>query len=547
MAAVALTADTRNALGEELALALRCARPQNECRLFSPGMMYRDSDFHDRMTGCIYLPSVVEPDGMLPNLAEAEYVLRLASRWNRGKFVLLSSALIYGIGSNRPGLVAEEYCAPRNGSHRIPEHWNSLETLARRMLTKPGELTILRLVTILPSSSLVSQTVLRDPVITLPGHDPMLQFLSLSDLSEAMSRALESELSGTFNVAPDAGVPLHAAARIAGSRRLPVPRTLQRLGANGEALEYLRYPWTLSNSKIKNELGFLPRKSSVQTLLEVKGKSLPAGAREPVYDEFGMDEDYIRFYGKTLFKILSRYYWRIESCGLEHIPRQGPAILAGTHRGFMPFDGVMMLNLIARRTGRIPRFLTHPGLFKFPFLANFMTKLGGVLACKESAEHVLAKNEIVAIFPEGIQGAFLHYRKAYQVQGFGRHTFVKLALRNRAPIVPFVIVGSAEIFPILAKINSRSWTRYTEWPCIPLTPTFPLIPVPLPSKWHIQFLPPIHVESRYGPDSAREPSVVKAVSVEVRTKMQEAIDDMVARRRSIFWGSIFQSGARHEN
>jgi 1-acyl-sn-glycerol-3-phosphate acyltransferase len=208
------------------------------------------------------------------------------------------------------------------------------------------------------------------------------------------------------------------------------------------------------------------------------------------------------------------------------------------HRGFMPWDGVMALHTIVKKTGRYPRFLTHPGLLKFPFMANFMTKLGGVTACQESGENILERDGLLGIFPEGIHGAFTYYRDAHKLQAFGRDSFVKLAIRYRAPIVPFVTLGSAEIFPILAKIKSRHWTRYMEWPCIPITPTFPLLPVPLPSKWHSWFLPPVRVD-QYPPEAAEDRAVVKAVSREVRARMQQAMDEMKARRRSVFYGSVF--------
>jgi 1-acyl-sn-glycerol-3-phosphate acyltransferase len=254
-----------------------------------------------------------------------------------------------------------------------------------------------------------------------------------------------------------------------------------------------------------------------------------------------MDPGYINSYGKTLFKYLSDYYWRIEASGLENIPGHGSGILAGMHRGFMPWDGVMALHLVVSKTGRYPRFLTHSGLLKFPFLANFMTKLGGVVACQQSAERILSSGELIGIFPEGIRGAFTRYREAYKLQGFGRDTFVKLALQHRAPIVPFVTVGSAEIFPIFAKIESKCWTRYTEWPCIPITPTFPLLPIPLPSKWHTRFLPPMDVAREYSPEAAQDRAIVRAISREVRAKMQQAVDEMLARRRSIYHGSVFKS------
>ena len=316
-----------------------------------------------------------------------------------------------------------------------------------------------------------------------------------------------------------------------------LPRTLQRLGARSAALEYLRYPWTVSNKKIKQELGFSPRKSSVAALRELRGESGPSGP-EPEFDEFGMDRDYIESYGRGLFKFLCDRYWRIEVKGMEHVPGQGRGVLVGTHRGFMPWDGVMALHLIAQKKGRLVRFLTHPGLLKFPFIANFMAKLGGVVACQESSDRVLKSDEMLGVFPEGVQGAFTLYRDAYKLRRFGRDDFVKLALRHRAPIIPFVTIGSAETFPIFARIKSRRWTRYSDWPCLPIS-TFPWLPLPLPSKWHTQFLPAIHVEQQYPAEAAQDASVVKAIGLEVRDKMQRAVDDMVGRRRSIFFGSIF--------
>ena len=206
----------------------------------------------------------------------------------------------------------------------------------------------------------------------------------------------------------------------------------------------------------------------------------------------------------------------------------------------MPWDGIMALHQLVEKTGRIPRFLTHPGLLKFPFICNFVRKLGGVVACQESPARVLESGELLGVFPEGVRGAFTPYRKAYTLQGFGRDDFVKMALRYRAPIVPFVTIGSAEIFPIFGQIKSRRWTRYSDWPCLPIS-TFPFLPVPLPSKWHTQFLPPIHVEEQFPSGAAPDASLVKRISGEVRTKMQQAVDDMLCRRRSIFFGSVFDS------
>src|SRR5262249_49936156 len=83
------------------------------------------------------------------------------------------------------------------------------------------------------------------------------------------------------------------------------------------------------------------------------------------------------------------------------------------------------------------------------------------------------------------------------------------------------------------------WKRHTEWPFIPITPTFPLLPVPLPTKWHLRVLPPIAMPDAVSPEAADDPPVVRRIGEEGRDRMQQALDAMRRRRRSVFFGSIF--------
>jgi 1-acyl-sn-glycerol-3-phosphate acyltransferase len=537
MSRIMLVGKRDNVLAEALWKSLQEGGSSNDLARGEPDSV-ADSDAEGRGGVYVYVPGPGDRDGMTPDLGEAERLFQRLSQIRAGNFFLISSALIYGTGPGRQAFVEEQYTAPGSSS-RISNEWRALETLACSRLQDRMSLIILRPSLVLPSASLPARLLSRRFVPTLPGHDPVMQLLSASDLAGAILCAARTPKPGIYNVAPDTVVPLHRAIQLAGRTRLPFPRRLQRTAHSSESLDYLRYPWTVSNQKIKRELGFIPQRSSAATLMELKSNNpLPQDCGQH-FDEFGMDPDYIRFYSKTLFRLVSDFYWRIEDKGVECIPARGPALLVGVHRGFMPFDGVMALNTVVRRTGRIPRFLTHPALLKFPFLANFMTKLGGVVACQESADRVLESGEMLGIFPEGIHGAFTLYRDAYKLHAFGRDAFVKLALRHRAPIVPFVTVGSAEIFPIFARIRSRRWTNYAGWPFIPITPTFPLLPVPLPSKWHTLFLPPVHVEN-YPPEAADDPVAVKTISREVRARMQQAFDSMRSLRKSIFFGSIFE-------
>ena len=512
----------------------------------------------------VYSPPPRAHNLISPNLEDAELVFQQCARVGIKRFVLLSSAMIYSPSPHNAGFLTETHPVLGGDINPLARDWSDLEALAVSYFGQPAktgiELTILR-----PAAMLVpggkdyfSRLFCSAIAITLPGHDPTMQLLSTKDLAKTVRCVIEKSKGGVYNLAPKGVITLRAALRLVGARRVPVSRVLQRavravlerlsLAHPIEQLDYVRYSWTISDEKIKTELSCPPLRSAPEALaeffLEETGEALTDQdnkALQREFDDFGMDKNYIAAYGRTLFKFLHDYYWRVEVKGLAHVPLHGRAILVGVHRGFMPWDGVMALHLIVQRLRRYPRFLIHPGLIKFPFLFNYMTKLGGIIACQKNAAYVLERDEMLGFFPEGIRGAFSLYRDAYKVGRFGRAEFVKLALRHQAPIVPFVTVGSAEIFPILKKLDWGWWKRLTEWPSFPITPTFPFLPpVPLPAKWHTEFLEPINIEDHYPPEAADEPAIVNAISVEVRDRMEEAINEMLRRRKSIFHGSIFK-------
>ena len=464
--------------------------------------------------------------------------------------VIISSAAVYSPNHQSTGLLAESAFIPE-GRSAIADAWRDVEHLSaqigQRSGAEPTMRTVLRPAATLDGEDYFSRVLTGRLAITYPGHDPTIQLLSPRDLARAVAAVIERGVGGVFNVAPAAGIPLKAALRVARVPRMPLGRLAQNavraiassasLAAPPDQLQYIRFSWTVSGEKLRRDLGFTPASTSEEAILELTGRrDAPRGD----YDEFGMDAAYIRRYCGHLFHWLHDHYWRVEIDGIEHVPKSGRGVLVGMHRGFMPFDGVMALFALVTRANRIPRFLIHPSLTKFPFLADFMAKLGGIMACQENGDWVLRRDELLGVFPEGIRGAFTMYSRAYTLGKFGRDEFVRMALRNRAPILPFVTVGSAEIYPILKRVDWKWFKRYTEWPFLPITAA----PFPLPSKWHTQFLPPMHIEEQYGPEAADDPRTVHRISLEVRQRMQAAIDELLLRRKSIFFGSVFDKTAQ---
>lgn len=494
----------------------------------------------------VYCPALRSPKEMIPNLAEADTVFEECVRAGITQVVAVTSAAIYGATPFNPGLLTESQIPLRRGRSAVSDQWLKLETLAQDTLSGHMRLTILRPAAVLTDGGThpFSQLFRSPSAATLPLYDPPLQLLSPDDLAEAVSLAIERRSADVFNVAPSGVIPLHAALRLAGVKPKPMHGIWQQrprrrpLTAETDQLNYLRFNWTIANTRITDALGFQPQRSSTDALLEFLHHPAPTSGA-PSFDVFGLDPAYFQLWQRRLFAFLHDRYWRVEVKGIEHVPHQGRAVITGVHRGFMPYDGVMALHNIYEHTGRFIRFLIHPGLVKTPFPFDF-AKLGGLNACRENADYILQRDGLLGFFPEGIQGAFTYYRDAYKLRKFGRDEYVKAALRNRAPIVPFVTVGSAEIFPVIAKIRWPWWKRVSLWPCFPIAPPFPLLPVPIPSKWHTQFLEPIHVECHYEPEAADDVATVQAISADVRKRMQDAIDDMCERRTSVFYGSIFE-------
>jgi 1-acyl-sn-glycerol-3-phosphate acyltransferase len=182
------------------------------------------------------------------------------------------------------------------------------------------------------------------------------------------------------------------------------------------------------------------------------------------------------------------------------------------------------------------RPLVEDAVFHLPFLGPLINRIGGVRADPENAERLLARGELVAVFPEGVKGMGKLWRDRYRLQRFGRGGFIKLALRSGAPIVPVAVIGAEEALPMVAKVT---WfAKSVGLPYVPVTPTFPLLGplglVPLPSKWRLRFGEPIDLARQYGPEAADDRLLVNRLADAVRAQIQQMVDGALAERKGVF-------------
>jgi hypothetical protein len=58
--------------------------------------------------------------------------------------------------------------------------------------------------------------------------------------------------------------------------------------------------------------------------------------------------------------------------------------------------------------------------------------------------------------------------------------------------------------------------------------------LPLPSKWHVEFGAPIDLAREMGPSAADDRLLVNRLADQVRAQIQDMVDGLRARRRSLF-------------
>ncbi|WP_232327717.1 lysophospholipid acyltransferase family protein [Herbidospora yilanensis] len=252
-------------------------------------------------------------------------------------------------------------------------------------------------------------------------------------------------------------------------------------------------------------------------------------------DEFGYDAELNDKVILELLRPLYRHWFRVETIGLHNLPPDG-ALVVANHSGTLPVDALMLQVALHDEAGRAVRLLGADLVHRLPLLGHLSRKTGHTLACKEDADRLLRKGELVGVFPEGFKGIGKPWSQRYKLQRFGRGGFVASAIRAGVPIVPCSIVGAEEIYPKIGEL--RLPARLLGLPYLPITPLFPwfgpLGLVPLPSKWLIEFGEPIRSDE-VDPAEADDPMVVFELTDQVRETIQRSLNALRLRRGPAFF------------
>lgn len=204
--------------------------------------------------------------------------------------ILMSETAVYGFQADSPARIREgRYLVKKDSPFldrtigQVPYLVNLVEVekfVFRFRGKNPGMRVVpLRFAPILgPRCDTWMTRYLRETVIpTALGFDPLVQLIHEDDVIGALLAGARSDLDGPVNIAAPGNLTLHQVIRRMGGTSMPFAKPLGKLfnkirrAFTGEVLaplgmDSLKYGCVGDTTRMRDELGFKPRKSAVQTL-----------------------------------------------------------------------------------------------------------------------------------------------------------------------------------------------------------------------------------------------------------------------------------------
>jgi 1-acyl-sn-glycerol-3-phosphate acyltransferase len=252
-------------------------------------------------------------------------------------------------------------------------------------------------------------------------------------------------------------------------------------------------------------------------------------------DAAGFDRELNDEVFMAALKPIADTWFRLEVRGIENIPIEGAALIAGNHSGAIALDALMTQFAVFDRhpQHRHVHMLAADFVFEMPLISDIARAAGHRHANQDEAMKLLSEGRLVGVWPEGVAGVGKTWSKRYQLQQFGKGGFVATASAAHVPLIPVAIVGAEEAYPMIADFEPLA--KLFGVPYFPITPTFPFFglfgAVPLPSKWIIEFGTPIHPTDL--PSPYDEHAVLEA-SQAFRMRVQNMVDKLLVQRGSAF-------------
>lgn len=214
------------------------------------------------------------------NVRGLSRLLEYASRHRVQKFILLSSANVYGPRPDNAQFLDEDAPLLAAGAFSDMRDLVELDMLVQSFFWKYPEIetVILRPTHILGTVHNAPSNYLRLKLApTLMGFDPMLQTVHQDDVVRAIQLSLRPGIRGIFNLAGPQALRLSAILRKLNRSYVPIPYTLARFGVKrlwslrmtsfpAPELDFVRYVCMVDDRRARAVLGYEPAFGIHETL-----------------------------------------------------------------------------------------------------------------------------------------------------------------------------------------------------------------------------------------------------------------------------------------
>ncbi len=210
------------------------------------------------------------------NVIGTQKLFDLCAKYKVGQVIVLSSFFVYGANAYNPALLNED--TPLKASDLTLNLIDSveLENLSNIYMYKYPDLhmTILRPCNIAGPGvrNNIGRLLSMKVVPVLWGFNPVMQFIHVKDMAEAIMLAYEKKVPGVYNVAPEDWVAYKDVLRRSGIKGIPLPsippafprfisRALRWKAFPSYLINYFKYPTIIDGGKFARTFGFKPKRS----------------------------------------------------------------------------------------------------------------------------------------------------------------------------------------------------------------------------------------------------------------------------------------------
>lgn len=227
--------------------------------------------------------------------------------------------------------------------------------------------------------------------------------------------------------------------------------------------------------------------------------------------------------------------------GLEHAHPRKPALYVGNHSIYGLIDLSLFAAELYQKKGIYLRGLADRAHFLLPGWGDLLTRLGAVVADRETCAELMERKEHVLVFPGGGREVCRRKGEQYKLIWKARTGFARMAVRYGYPIVPFAQVGADDAFDILLDANDVMRSPVGNFlkrtgiadaflrggdAIFPLARGLGLTAIPRPERFYFSVLPPVDTREYEGREDDEE------AIYDLRDRVRDAIRDEIARLRA---------------